>query len=125
MTILRDWAALGLGQWRAVHQSLLTEADRLLKGFEESRTIPVHAFAQLLKRVQLHNRSEERSLFSKLPQETREVLLSHHNDLECCLGSDVRNKAAWLRSVTEHFILEEELVWLALSALKPKDSGDL
>jgi hypothetical protein len=117
MSPLRDWSALGLEQWRAVHQSLLIQADRLLKGFDESRTIPVHPFAQLLKRVQIHIRSEERSLFRKLPLETCEILTGYHMCLETCIGSDVRNKAAWLLKLTEHFIMEEELVWTALVTL--------
>jgi hypothetical protein len=114
----RDWSIYGIASWRAVHQALLTQADNLLKGYDESRTIPIHSFSQLLKRVQIHIRSEERSLFSKLPLETREVLAAYHRCLECCIGSDVRAKAAWLLNLTEHFILEEEVVWASLTTPK-------
>jgi hypothetical protein len=118
MAPYRNWDSLNLKDWHATHNAILQEASLLLQQIDSSHTVPVHSFSRLLKRVQIHCASEARSLYPKLPDYLQVVLHAHHDDIFQCTGSDVCAKAKWLRELTTRIILEEELVWDAVSHLK-------
>lgn len=125
MAHYRDWSRFDLAHWHATHKALLEEASLLLQEIDASRTVSVHSFSRLVKRVQVYCASEARSLYPKLPDYLRVVLTQHHEDLFTCTGSDIRSKAKWLRELTTHIILEEEYVWNALAIRTPKAEGVL
>ena len=111
----KDWASIGLADWKLSHDSFLFESQIMLEQFSNSRTIPTQPFSRLFKRIQCHSTSEERNIFPKLSTNTQNFLRNQHTHLDTIQGMTFFNKAAWLRNLIKHIQMEEELVWQHLN----------